>query len=125
MKPKDTTSRNIIIGLLVFAGLYGLAIFCWDLFPLGFRYVGTSAYGACRDAVLHIKSYDVWYRNKSEQHWLTASEHFSDGTNDLECSALQIGPFWVVTFASPTAVGLLCPEKYPSCPRLDYHGVSP
>jgi hypothetical protein len=126
MKPQNTTSRNIILGLLILVGLYYVFAICWVSFPLGFRYVGTSAYGACRDAVLHKQSYEMWlHQGTDKQDGVTVWVHFYDGTNYLACSALQIGPFWIVTSASSTILAILCPESYPSCPHVGYHGVSP
>ena len=68
------------------------------------------------------KSYAVWKHTNTNQVLFMTQVTFSDGFNDLGCTAFGIGPFWVTGFAFQTLVG--CATNKGMCPE-DNFGVSP
>lgn len=85
-----------------------------------------SAYAACRDVAKATKGYGVWKHTSTKQTFPTTRIMFADGSNDLACDAIGIGPFWIAFDNWHTLVG--CVEsfspKVKSCPE-GYFGVSP
>ena len=81
-----------------------------------------SAYAACRKTAMVTKSYGIWKHENTVQMVFLSRVVFSDGYNDLTCSAFGIGPFWIVGFSFQTIVG--CATNNGMCPE-NYFGVSP
>jgi hypothetical protein len=85
-----------------------------------------SAYGACRDLALKTKGYAIWKHQSAIPLVFMSQVTFSDGYNDLNCSAAGIGPFWQVTsFIKTNAACSLSLSNPPDlCPE-DYFEVEP
>jgi len=81
-----------------------------------------SAYAACRKTAIATKGYAVWKHTQTTQILFVTQVTFSDGYNDLDCTAFGVGPFWITGFAFQTLVG--CSANDGMCPE-DYFGVSP
>jgi hypothetical protein len=87
---------------------------------------GDSAYSACRKMAMHVKGYATWKYKNTIQEKASAWVIFSDGSNDLSCRVIAIGPFWAVTDSMRTLVGCVKSFGLPpiSCPE-GFFGVSP
>lgn len=85
-----------------------------------------SAYAVCRNLALETKGYDVWKHQTTTPIVFVSQITFSDGYNDLSCSAVGIGPFWQVTSYSKTNVACALSLSNPPdlCPE-DFFGVEP
>ncbi len=81
-----------------------------------------SAYATCRKTAMRTKGYAVWEHTNTTQVLFMTHVSFSDGFNDLDCTAFGVGPFWITGFAFHTLVG--CLNSNGMCPE-DYFGVSP
>ncbi|MBI5295812.1 MAG: hypothetical protein HY869_10075 [Chloroflexi bacterium] len=92
-----------------------------------------SDYGTCRKTAMDTKGYGVWEHQQTTTqesgvafiHYATVT--FSDGTNDLSCEAVGVGPLWATSMAWQTLVACLGGVQNGSpttCP-LDYFGVYP
>ena len=85
-----------------------------------------SAYAECRKLAMTTKGYGAWNYVRTIPMVFVSRIDFSDGYNELSCTANGIGPFWVVQASMKTNVACanslsdepdLCPE--------DYFGVIP
>lgn len=85
-----------------------------------------SAYAECRKLAMTTKGYGAWNYERTIPMVFISRIDFSDGYNELSCTANGIGPFWVVQASMKTNVACanslsdepdLCPE--------DYFGVIP
>jgi hypothetical protein len=80
-----------------------------------------SAYGTCRMTAMTTKGYDVWrYERTVPLAFFYSDVIFSDGHNDLTCSAIGIGPFWDTAFLWTTLSACFIEECIEG-----YYGVSP
>jgi hypothetical protein len=86
-----------------------------------------STYAACRKVALTTKGYAVWKPQGLARRIFRSRLIFSDGFNSLDCSAIGIGPFWIVSLSQHTYnVGCtkdLGNGQTIACPE-DYFGVS-
>lgn len=115
--------KRIIRTILVFlATIVGITLF--------FGLVRTnqySAYAECRKLALTTKGYGVWNHTRTFPLIFSSMISFSDGYNELSCTATGIGPFWVVQTSMKTNVACansLTDEGADLCPE-DYFGVNP
>ena len=85
-----------------------------------------SAYAECQKLAMTTKGYGAWNHERTIPMVFVSRIDFSDGYNELSCTANGIGPFWVVQASMKTNVACanslsdepdLCPE--------DYFGVIP
>ena len=85
-----------------------------------------SAYAACRNLAVETKGYGIWKHQATIPLVFNSQVIFSDGYNDLNCSATGIGPFWQVTSYIKTnaACSLSLSNPPDLCPE-DYFGVVP
>lgn len=86
-----------------------------------------SAYGVCRKIAETTKSYATWEHKQTIQLVFRSRVQFSDGSNDLVCQAVGVGPFWFVGKVRPTLVSCskdLGNGKTEPCPE-DHFGVNP
>lgn len=86
-----------------------------------------SAYAECRKLALTTKGYGVWNHVRTFPLVFSSMISFSDGYNELSCSATGIGPFWVVQTSMKTNVACansLTEDGVDLCPE-DYFGVNP
>ena len=86
-----------------------------------------SAYAECRKLALTTKGYGVWNHERTLPMVFSSMVSFSDGYNELSCTANGIGPFWVVQRYMKTNVACansLADKGADLCPE-DYFGVNP
>ena len=86
-----------------------------------------SAYAACRKIAMTTKGYSTWEHEQTQQLVFRSRIQFSDGSNELICQAVGVGPFWLVGKIRPTLASCsndLGNGKTEPCPE-DYFGVNP
>ncbi|HZM24809.1 MAG TPA: hypothetical protein VFC02_23870 [Anaerolineales bacterium] len=86
-----------------------------------------SAYAECRKLAMTTKGYGVWDHERTFSMVFSSLVSFSDGYNELSCTANGIGPFWVVQRSMKTNAACANSLTYDGvdlCPE-DYFGVSP
>lgn len=86
-----------------------------------------SAYAQCRKLAMATKGYDTWSYERTIPMVFISRIDFSDGYNELSCTANGIGPFWDVQTSMKTNVACansLTDEGADLCPE-DYFGVNP
>jgi hypothetical protein len=86
-----------------------------------------SAYAECRKVAAATTGYGVWTHERTFPLVFMSQVFFSDGYNELSCTANGIGPFWVAQASMKTNVACairLTDEGADLCPE-DYFGVAP
>lgn len=108
--------RNFFGSLIVPVLLTLILGFAWN--------VRFSAYNSCRALALKTQAYDVWKHVSTTQDGFQSKVSFSDGYNDLTCTAIGIGPVWFTSFYIKTDVACTVGNPPDTCPE-DYFGVEP
>lgn len=116
-------SRKWKIGMLLFLCM-GIIITTPFLGRMETKYF--SAYASCRDNATATKGYAIWKHKNTNLAVFSSVIVFSDGTNDLTCQAIGVGPFWIAVSTYQTIVG--CAPALGDTTKMcieDYFGVYP